>query len=151
MSDLTFKVSGTSESPARTRVAARNFSLVVDEPPALGGSDEGANPVEYVLAGFAGCLNVVAHLVAQELGFKIHTLQIEAEGRLNPQRLLNHPTLDRAGFKDIGVQLHVHAEADEPTLARWVSIIESRCPVADNLGQPTPVRVGYASTAPGGG
>ena len=45
--------------------------LIVDEPEALNGTDEDANPVEYILAGFAGCVNVVGHLVAKELGFKI--------------------------------------------------------------------------------
>jgi uncharacterized OsmC-like protein len=147
MSDLLFKVSGTSESGARIRVAARGFSLVVDEPAALGGTDEGANPVEFVLTGFVGCLNVVAHLVARELGFEIRALGIDAAGSLNPMRLLNHPTSDRAGFKEIGVKLSVDADADADTLARWIAIIESRCPVADNLGNATPVRVEYAATA----
>lgn len=146
MSDLVFKVSGKSESPTRTCVAARTFSLVVDEPAALGGSDEGANPVEYVLAGFVGCLNVVAHLVAKELGFTIRALRIDAAGALNPERLLNQPTNDRAGFKEIDVRLNVSADADAGTLARWISIIEARCPVADNLGHLTPVRVEYAAT-----
>jgi uncharacterized OsmC-like protein len=141
MADLIFTVSGTSESPARTRVAARNFVLIVDEPPALGGTDLGPNPVEYVLAAFVGCLNVVAHLVAKELGFKIQNLEIEAGGPLNPARLLNLPTSDRAGFKQIDVSLRVKADADAPTLARWLAIVESRCPVADNLGKATPVHL----------
>ncbi len=51
---MTFKVAGRSEAPARIAVQARQFKLVVDEPPALGGEDQGANPVEYILAGFAG-------------------------------------------------------------------------------------------------
>lgn len=148
MADLEFKVHGRSESPARTVVSARNFSLVVDEPPELGGTDHGANPVEFILAGLVGCLNVVAHLVAQELGFRIHGLEIEAAGALNPERLLNQPTADRAGYKQVGVTLRVRSDADEPTLARWLEIVESRCPVSDNLGNSTPVNIAYTSLEP---
>lgn len=145
MSDLEFKVTGRSESPARIRVDARQFQLVVDEPPALGGSDEGANPVEYVLAALVGCLNVVAHLVAAELGFRVSGLEIEASGTLNPERLLNRSTADRAGYKQIAVNLRVRADADADTLSRWLRIVESRCPVSDNLANPTPVKLSYTA------
>ena len=145
MSDLEFKVTGRSESPARIRVDARQFQLVVDEPPALGGSDVGANPVEYVLAALAGCLNVVAHVVAAEMGFRISGLEIEVSGKLNPRRLLNQPTDDRAGYKQIAVNLRVRADADAETLARWLRIVESRCPVSDNLANSTPVTLSLAA------
>ncbi len=144
MADMEFKVSARSESAARTVVTARNFALVVDEPPQLGGSDLGPNPVEYVLAALTGCLNVVAHLVARELGFDIQRLEIEAAGWLNPQRLLNQPTQDRAGYKKIKVTLRVQTNADEATLARWLKQVEARCPVSDNLGNVTPLEVAYA-------
>jgi len=148
MADLEFRVHGRSESPARVRVAARNFELVVDEPPQLGGTDHGANPVEFILAGLVGCLNVVAHIVAQELGFKIDQLDIESWGTINPQRLLNQPTSDRAGYKQIGVNLKVSSEADEATLKHWLSIVESRCPVSDNIGNATPIRLSYTTQRP---
>jgi len=57
MPDANFRVRAMSESPARVSVKARSFNMIVDEPPNLGGEDRGANPVEYVLAALAGCLN----------------------------------------------------------------------------------------------
>ncbi len=141
MPDLTFKVQGVSESHARIRVQSRNFSIVVDEPPALGGTDAGPNPVEYVLAALAGCLNVVGHIVAQEMQFTIQSLAVNAEGVLNPERLMNKPTEDRAGYKVVRVTLRVKADADAATLARWAEQVEQRCPVSDNLGSATPLQV----------
>ena len=141
MPDLTFNAKGTAESAARITVKSRNFSLVVDEPPALGGTDQGPNPVEYLLAALIGCLNVVGHIVAREMNFTIKNLSIEAEGALNPERLMNKPTEDRAGYKVVRVALRVDADADADTLAEWASRIESRCPVSDNLGNTTPVHV----------
>jgi uncharacterized OsmC-like protein len=35
----------------------------------------------------------------------------------------------------------VDTDAYEETLKRWVEAVEDRCPVSDNLGNSTPVRV----------
>ena len=61
MAKLTFSINGKNANATRLDVKARSFSVVVDEPADLGGTDAGPNPVEYVLAGYAGCLNVVGH------------------------------------------------------------------------------------------
>jgi hypothetical protein len=50
----------------------------------LGGSDVGANPVEYVLAALAGCLNVVGHSWRAELGFPSGPGDRGVSGTLNP-------------------------------------------------------------------
>ncbi len=141
MADLVFSVKGESKSAARINVKARNFDLVVDEPPDLGGEDQGANPVEYILAGLVGCLNVMGHLVAKEMGFKIQNLTIDAEGPLNPEKLFGQPTDDRAGYKRIAVKLSVETDAEQETLDKWLAAVESRCPVSDNLGNPTPIQL----------
>lgn len=145
MSDLlTFSAHGTAETAARTTVRTRDFSLVVDEPPALGGDDLGANPVEYLLAGFAGCLNVVGHLVAQDQGLDLRALDVEVSGPLDPARLFGEATDGRAGFQHIEVVLRVDADADADALEAWVRAVEARCPISDNLRAPTPVHLSVA-------
>ncbi len=141
MPDANFRVRAVSESPARVSVRARNFTMIVDEPPNLGGDDKGANPVEYVLAALAGCLNVVGHLVANEMNFQIEKLEIDVYGPLNPARLFGKSYEDRAGYKEITAEMKVDTDADEETLKKWVEAVEDRCPVSDNLGNSTPVRV----------
>lgn len=141
MSDLIFSVSGYNENPTKFVVKARNFELVIDEPEALGGTNHAANPVEYILAGYAGCLNVMGHIVARELGFDLKRLEIEIEGNLNPAKVFGQATDDRAGYKEIRVKLIPEADIDEPTLALWFKTLESRCPVNDNLSNATPIKV----------
>jgi len=119
MPDANFRVRAVSESRARVAVKARNFTMIVDEPPNLGGDDKGASPVEYVLAALAGCLNVVGHLVADEMGFKIKRLEIDVYGPLNPARLFGKSYEDRAGFKEITAEMKVETDADEETLKKW--------------------------------
>jgi uncharacterized OsmC-like protein len=141
MPDANFRIKAVSESPARVSVRARGFTMIVDEPPNLGGEDRGANPVEYVLAALAGCLNVVGHLIAKEMGFEISRLEIDVSGPLNPARLFGKSYDERAGFKEIVASMNVETDADTATLEEWVKAVEDRCPVSDNLGNPTPVIV----------
>ena len=141
MSDLSFSVKGESISPAQFVAETRNFTLIIDEPKELGGSNEDANPVEYILAGLAGCLNVVGHLVAKELNFDIKKLKIEVAGTLNPDRLFGISTNERAGFKEINLNLIPETNASITTLTNWLKIVKDRCPVKDNLTNNTPVKI----------
>ncbi len=141
MSDLLFSLSGQNVNPTKFVAKTRQFTLTIDEPEGLGGTDQGANPVEFLLAAYAGCLNVMGHIVAAELGFKLNNIRIELEGDLNPAKVFGNPTNDRAGYKEIRVNIFPDAETDEANLAKWLEIIESRCPVNDNLINPTPVKI----------
>ena len=133
MSDILFNVKGESHSPAKFIAKTGKFQLIIDEPEALGGTDEAPSPVEYILAGLAGCLNVVGHIVAKELGFTIDTLKIEVTGNLNPDRLLGVSNSERAGFKKIDLKLIPETVASIDVLVDWLKIVQERCPVKDNL------------------
>jgi uncharacterized OsmC-like protein len=133
MSDIIFNVKGESHSPAKFIAKTGKFRLIIDEPAALGGTDEGPSPVEYILAGLAGCLNVVGHIVAKELGFTIDKLKIEVTGNLNPDSLLGVSSAERAGFKKIDLKLIPETDAPIEVLVDWLKIVQDRCPVKDNL------------------
>jgi uncharacterized OsmC-like protein len=139
MADLVFSVEGQAESQTRLNVKTRQFSLVIDEPPTLGGDDLGANPVEYLLASYAGCVNVMAYLIAKELDIKLEKLTVKVDGNLNPDRLFGKSYDDRAGFKKINLKLEPVSDASPELLAKWANEIKKRCPINDNLSNPTPL------------
>lgn len=141
MSDLIFSVKGESNSPAQFIAKTRQFQLIIDEPEGLGGTDESANPVEYILAGLAGCLNVVGHIVAKELGFTIDKLKIEVVGNINPDCLFGASENERAGFKKIDLKLIPETDAPIEILVKWLKIVQKRCPVKDNLMNITPIGI----------
>ncbi len=141
MSDIKFRVQAQSENPTKTKVKARGFELVIDEPAELGGTNEGANPVEFVLAAFSGCLNVMAHVVAKEMDFELRGVKITMAGSLNPARLFGQSYEERAGYKSIEVNVEPDCDADAETLEKWLKAIEDRCPVSDNLRNITPVEM----------
>lgn len=141
MADISFSVKAHSENPTKTVVKARTFQMIIDEPADLGGTNDGANPVEYILAALSGCLNVMCHVVAREMNINLRGVEIQLAGKLNPDKLFGKETADRAGYKEIDVVINPDADADRATLEKWLETVESRCPVSDNLNNPTPVHI----------
>jgi len=139
MSKLNFAVTGNSITQTKYEGNARHFKITVDEPQALGGNDEAPNPVEFILAGYAGCLNVVIHLVARELNIKINSLKIEISGDIDPARLFGTSFNNRAGFLSLLVEIDLDSYADEVTQNLLFKQVKERCPVNDNLSNVTPI------------
>jgi len=141
MTNLTFAIKGENRNNTRLDVTTGKFKVIVDEPVDLGGTDDGPNPVEYILAGYAGCLNVVGHLVAREMKISINKLVIEMSGDLNPARFMGQSFEERTGFQEIRVDLQVDSNSSDDILAEWIKAVENRCPVYDNLVHPTPIKL----------
>jgi len=139
--DIKIRAKAHSENPTKTVVEAGRFKIIVDEPKNQGGTDDGPTPVDYLLAGLAGCINVVGHVIAKEMGFELRGMDIQLEGDLNPARFMGKSKEQRAGYKEIRVKITPDSDADEATLEKWLGIVEDRCPVSDTLVNPTPVKI----------
>jgi uncharacterized OsmC-like protein len=148
MSDLQFTIKGKSINATKFAGETRQFLHTIDEPAALGGADDGANPVEFILAGYAGCLNVVTNLIAKELNIPISNLKINVTGNLNPAKFLGLDDTERAGFKNLEATIEVDSPASEEQIALLLKTVEERCPVNDNLSNPTPISVSIKNNQP---
>ncbi|NLJ80140.1 MAG: OsmC family protein [Firmicutes bacterium] len=115
--------------------------MIIDEPKNLNGTDQGPNPVEYVLGALAGCLNVVGHVVAREMGFELNGISFELEGDLDPAKFMGKATENRAGYQEIRAKVKADSNATEEQLRIWLAAVEARCPVSDNLSRSTPVKI----------
>lgn len=127
------EVEAEREGPTRSTIEARDFELVVDEPENMGGANEGPNPLEYLLAGQAGCLNVTASQVANDMGIKLENLEIEITADFDVATFQTERPDDRTGLQNIEVTLEAEADADDETLQKWAERVEERCPVSDNI------------------
>jgi uncharacterized OsmC-like protein len=141
--DLNFKINGKSIGHTKYQGYARNFELIVDEPEMLGGDDSAANPVEYLLAGYAGCLNVVFGIVAKELAIEIQSLKINIDGDINPEKFLGISNDERAGFKSLNVGISLITNSDKEKEDLLFKTVRNRCPINDNLSNPTPINYIY--------
>ena len=139
------EVEAERETPTKSTVAARDFELTVDEPEELGGDDDGLNPLEYLLAAQAGCLNVTASQVAKDMGIQLEDLEIEITGEFDLETFQTEQPDDRTGVQNISVTMSVDADADEETLREWGERVERRCPVSDNISEATEIALAVES------
>ncbi len=142
MPKVEYVVSASSENPTKVVVETPGgFKMTVDEPENLGGTNDGPNPVEYVLAALSGCLNVVGHMVAKEMDINLKGLSFKVSGELDAARFMGKSEEVRAGYQEINVEIEADCDADEEVLEEWLETVEGRCPVSDNLANTTPVNI----------
>ena len=95
----------------------KNFELHADEPPALGGTDLGANPVEHLLNSLAACVttSMVAHAAVH--GIPIEEVESQVEGDIDLNGFLGLNPKTPKGYQGIRISFRVKAaEEDIPKL-----------------------------------
>lgn len=113
------------------------LTMHADEPPVLLGEDNGANPVEYVLAGLSGCMTTTLAYHSASRGLKIESIESEYEGDIDLHGLLDLDPNVRPGYREIRVKFRVKGDADEATIQELVR----KSPVYDTLANPVRIKV----------
>lgn len=123
-----FRASGVWQGGLHTRVDARHFAIDVDEPPTAGGADEGANPIEYVLAALNGCLTVVVRTVADELSVRIGSIETDTTGTLDLRGFLGTADVS-PHFHRLDLSLTLTTTATEQQVRELRAQVTKRCPL----------------------
>ncbi|WP_306354011.1 OsmC family protein [Flavobacterium sp. '19STA2R22 D10 B1'] len=140
MSTKTVNVLGYVEGNEQFVVKTQNFSVRISKN-AKAPELEGPSPIEYLLSGFAGCINAVGQLVAKELAIPLKSLQVEISGELDTSKYYGKETNERAGFKKIEVVVKPTTDVSFELLQKWLALVEERCPIQDNLVNSTPIEL----------
>jgi uncharacterized OsmC-like protein len=112
-----------------------------DEHPVLLGDDRGANPVEYLLVGLAGCITTTLVYHAAAMGIKVSQVDAKLDGDIDIQGLLGMSDKVRPGYKGIKIKLKVTGDAPREKLEELIRIAERRSPVADVVAHGTALEV----------
>lgn len=137
--DATFRAKSRLEEGFLAQVNIRDFSFESDEPEELGGTNQGPNPVEYVLGAFAACQEIVIKAYATVLGIDVSSVQVEVEGDLDLHGFLNL-TEERAGFTSVNYKTTINTtETDTVKLKQLEELSVTRCPVLDIIKNPVPL------------
>lgn len=126
----------------RTEAQVRQFSFTVDEPTTLGGSDQGPNPVELVLAALGTCQEIVYATYARVLGIPIDGISIKVEGSLDPRGFFGVADVP-AGFREVTFAVDVRSPAPKAEIDRLFAAVNEHCPVLDILQRALPVKGSY--------
>ena len=101
------------------------------------GEDNGANPVEFVLAGLSGCMTTTLAYHAASRGLELEEISSEFEGDIDLHGLLDLDPDVRSGYREIRVKFRVKGDADEETIRELVR----KSPVYDTLAQPVRIKI----------
>jgi uncharacterized OsmC-like protein len=117
------------------------FGFDTDHPELFASQDQGATPVETVLAGLAGCLTAGVASVAQHRGIQLRSVTATLEGDMDLQGILGIDPAVRNGFSTIRVDYRIDADATPAELQVLVAQSQKRSAVFDIVTNPTNVVV----------
>jgi len=115
----------------------KSFEMHNDEPSVLLGEDQGANPVEYVLAGLSGCMTTTLAYHSAGRGLDIESIESDYEGDIDLQGLFDLDPKVRNGYREIRVKFRVKGDVDEETVMELVR----KSPVYDTLANPVKIKI----------
>jgi putative redox protein len=135
----TFAADSRQVEGLRSETKIRQFSVIVDEPPDLGGTDTGPNPVELVLAALATCQEITYRAYATALGIPLESVSVRFEGTLDLRGFFAVKDDVRAGFNDVRGVVNLKSSAPAADLAKLKDVVDAHCPALDILRAPVPV------------
>lgn len=136
MAKQVFKATAKPVDGLTISCVSRDFKLILDEPPALGGNDKGPNPVEAVLMALAACKSIVIKSFAPKFRINLKELTIETEGDLDPDGFMGKNPDAAVGFSAIRTYYHIEADNDKEEIEKFIKFVESHCPVDATLSNP---------------
>ncbi|WP_459500518.1 OsmC family protein [Bacillus sp. C1] len=130
---LKVKTSGKWEGGLKTSISIRDFSkFIVDEPKSLGGTDEGPNPVEYVLGALSSCTSVMIGLISKEKDFSYQEVDFENNGTLDLQGLMGVKGIS-IHFQSVNFDVIFRTYEPDSRITELKEEVEKRCPVYNLL------------------
>lgn len=146
MAQSTEIVVRTGAGGFRTEVLARGHTLIADEPTALGGTDAGPTPYDYLAGALGACTAMTLRLYADRRGWPLEDVVV----RLRHSRV-HEKDCEDCEAHEVGIdQLEREVELSGPlTPEQRLGLlrIADRCPVGQTLARG--IRVAPARAAAG--
>jgi uncharacterized OsmC-like protein len=123
------------------------FEFTNGEPPVLLGHNEGANPVEFLLHGLAGCVTTTTVLHATARGITINRISTRLVGDIDLYGLLGLDESVPAGYRQITIEMDIDADASDEEIDDLLQFARGHSPVCNTICRPVSVvlqRVGQA-------
>lgn len=107
----------------------KDFTIQIDEPTELGGTNKFANPQEYLLAALNGCI-MVGYVVGCSMeGIELEELRIETEGEIDLRGFLGLDPNVKPGYDKISYTVHIKGNG---TPQQFQKVHEGVCATSPN-------------------
>ncbi len=119
----------------KAQIRKEGHKLLVDEPPAFGGTDLGASPVELVLVALGTCQQIMFSALASIRGIPLEECDVKLTANLDVRGLLGieGDSMAYPGFSEIEYETNIKSSASRKKLEALVDAVENQCPVMDML------------------
>lgn len=117
----------------------RSFTVSMDEPPPLGGSDQYPNPAEMLAAALCGCLTAGIAANAAMFGTEIESLEVETAIDWNLLGILGIDREVPCGAKAIHYTVKLKGKGTEEQLRRSKETLDRKSAILNTYLQPIPV------------
>ncbi|MGW9022722.1 OsmC family protein [Streptomyces sp. NPDC055722] len=124
-------VRATWEEGLRCTVDAGGFPLTVDEPRSVGGSDQGPQPTDLLLASVSSCFTVALAYCAARQGVELVDLRVTATGVYDGPRFAS-------------VRIEVSSGCERAALTQLITAAEKVCYVTNTLRRAPEIEVALA-------
>ena len=133
----TAKTTSTWKEGMHVDNQAGAHTLIVDQPEQMGGTDAGANPMEYFLIALGGCQATMAAIIAKQESIDLEGFSMELEGDYDVDFLMGKTEEGRAGFSEIREKVFIQADLTDEEKQTFFEKVHTRCPVTDSIRNQT--------------
>lgn len=118
----------------------RRFSIDVDEPVQLGGSNRFANPQEYLLAALNACIMVGYVAQCAVRGINLENLEIETEGDIDLRGFLGLNTDIAPGYEALRYTVRIRGDGSREQFEEVHAAVMATSPNFYNLSRPVSLK-----------
>jgi len=118
----------------------RKFSLDIDEPLELGGSNTNANPQEYLIAALNACLMVGYVAQCAVRGITLDSLSIETDGEIDLRGFLGIVPAVLPGYAKLNYVVRIKGSGTKEEFAAIHEAVMATSPNFHNLSQPVALK-----------
>ena len=114
-------------------------SYDLDEPPVLLGTNQGTNPVEYLLVALSGCITTTIVAYASAKKIPLRGVESRFEGDIDLRGFLNISQDVPVGYQEIRVYFKIDADISDAEKEELVRMGVKYSPVTNTIKNQTPV------------
>jgi uncharacterized OsmC-like protein len=118
----------------------RRFSIEIDEPRELGGSNKFANPQEHLIAALNACMTVGYVAQCAVRGISLESLSIETDGDIDLRGFLGIDPAVPPGYEKLSYTVRIKGSGTKEQFAEVHKAVMSTSPNFYNLSQAVALR-----------
>ena len=118
----------------------RRFSIDIDEPSELGGSNQFANPQEHLLAALNACMIVGYAAQCAVHGITLESLTIETDGEIDLRGFLGLDPAVPAGYENLSYTVRIKGSGTREEFAKIHEAVMATSPNFYNVSRPVALK-----------